>query len=146
IKRGAGTDELENYEEARFEGYGPAGVAIMVDCMTDNRNRTVGEVRFAFSKHGGNLGTDGCVAYLFRKQGTIVFPPHSDEDRILEIALEAGAEDMVNNDDGSLEVVTSPELYHTVRQALETADLRPADAEITMRPETAVAVGDEEGR
>lgn len=146
IKRGAGTDELENYEEARFEGYGPAGVAIMADCMTDNRNRTVGEIRFAFSKYGGNLGTDGCVAYLFRKQGAVIFPPHSDEDRILEVALEAGADDIVNNEDGSLEVVTSPELYHAVKQALETADLHPADAEITMRPETTVAVGDEEGR
>ena len=145
IKRGAGADELENYEEARFEGYGPAGVAIMADCMTDNRNRTVSEVRYAFSKYGGNLGTDGCVAYLFRKRGVIVFPPHSDENRILEVALEAGAEDIANNDDGSLEVLTSPEHYHAVKQALETAELQPADAEITMRPETTVTVGAEEG-
>ncbi|MCO6439642.1 MAG: YebC/PmpR family DNA-binding transcriptional regulator [Nitrococcus mobilis] len=145
-KRGAGSDELESYEEPRFEGYGPAGVAIMADCMTDNRNRTVSEVRYAFSKYGGNLGTDGCVAYLFRKQGVFVFPPHSDEDRILEVALEAGAEDIANSDDGSVEVLTSPEHYDAVKQALERADLQPADAEITMRPETTVTVGAEEGR
>lgn len=146
IKRGAGTDELEHYEEARFEGYGPAGVAIMVDCMTDKRNRTVGEIRYAFSKHGGNLGTDGCVAYLFRKQGVLVFPPDSHENRILEVALETGAEDLANNDDGSLEVLTSPEHYQAVKQALETAELPPAHAEITMRSETTVTVGDEAGR
>ncbi|MDN5872315.1 MAG: YebC/PmpR family DNA-binding transcriptional regulator [Nitrococcus sp.] len=146
IKRGAGTDELDDYAEARFEGYGPAGVAIMADCMSDNRNRTVSEIRYAFSKHGGNLGTDGCVAYLFRNQGVIVFPPRSNEGRILEVALEAGAEDIADNDDGSLEVLTSPEHYQAVKQALEAADLHPADAEITMRPETTVLVGAEAGR
>ncbi|WP_435104506.1 YebC/PmpR family DNA-binding transcriptional regulator [Arhodomonas sp. AD133] len=146
IKRGAGTDETANYEEPRFEGYGPAGVAIMVDCMTDNRNRTVSEVRHAFSKHGGNLGTDGCVAYLFQQRGVILFPPESDEDRIIEVALESGAEDIVNNEDGSLEVLTTPEDYHNVKDALVAADLEPADAEVTMRPETTVEVGDEDGR
>ncbi|MDN5848778.1 MAG: YebC/PmpR family DNA-binding transcriptional regulator [Nitrococcus sp.] len=146
IRRGAGTDELEDYAEARFEGYGPAGVAVMADCMTDNRNRTVSEIRYAFSKYGGNLGTDGCVAYLFRNQGVIVFPPSSNEGRILEVALEAGAEDIADNDDGSLEVLTSSEHYQAVKQALDAADLQPADAEITMRPETTVMVGAEVGR
>ncbi|MGD8710718.1 MAG: YebC/PmpR family DNA-binding transcriptional regulator [Ectothiorhodospiraceae bacterium] len=146
IKRGAGTDDSVTYEEARFEGYGPSGVALMVDCMTDNRNRTVSEVRHAFSKHGGNLGTDGCVAYMFKHTGVILFPPESDEDRIMEAALEAGAEDIANNDDGSLEVLTAPEDYHTVKDALEAAGLEPADAEVTMRPETTVEVGDDDGR
>ena len=145
IKRGAGTDELENYEEARFEGYGPAGVAIMVDCMTDNRNRTVGEIRHAFSKHGGNLGTDGCVAYLFRKQGVFFFPPESNEDRLLEVALESGAEDVATSEDGSVEILTSPEHYHTVKQALDDAGLHPADAGITMRAETTVTLSAEDG-
>jgi len=146
IKRGAGQEEGTHYEEARFEGYGPNGVAIMVDCMTDNRNRTVSEVRHAFNKCGGNLGTDGCVAYLFNQRGVILFPPGSDEDRIMEAALEAGAEDIVNNDDGSIELLTTPEDYHEVKQALRDADLAPADAEVTMRPETTVPLEAEDGR
>ncbi|MBA1146261.1 YebC/PmpR family DNA-binding transcriptional regulator [Ectothiorhodospiraceae bacterium WFHF3C12] len=146
IKRGAGEEEGTAYEEARFEGYGPGGVAIMVDCMTDNRNRTVSEVRHAFNKCGGNLGTDGCVAYMFDQKGVIIFPPDSDEDRIMEAALEAGAEDIVNNDDGSIELLTAPEDYHQVKEALDEAGLAPADAEVTMRPETTVAVEDEDGR
>jgi YebC/PmpR family DNA-binding regulatory protein len=144
--RGAGTDDSVDYEEIRFEGYGPAGVAMMVDCMTDNRNRTVSEVRHAFSKHGGNLGTDGCVAFLFSQRGVIVFPPGSDEDRIMEVALESGAEDIVTADDGAVEVLTAPADYHSVKNALEEAGLEPADAEITQRPETTVSVGDEDGR
>jgi YebC/PmpR family DNA-binding regulatory protein len=144
--RGAGTDDSVDYEEIRFEGYGPAGVAIMVDCMTDNRNRTVSEVRHAFSKHGGNLGTDGCVAFLFSQRGVIVFPPGSDEDRIMEVALESGAEDIVTADDGAVEVLTAPADYQSVRKALQEAGLEPADAEVTQRPETTVSVGDEDGR
>ncbi|WP_440997743.1 YebC/PmpR family DNA-binding transcriptional regulator [Arhodomonas sp. SL1] len=145
IKKAAGADEGATYEEPRFEGYGPGGVAIMVDCMTDNRNRTVSEVRHAFSKHGGNLGTDGCVAFLFTQRGVLLFPPGSDEERILEVALEAGAEDIVTNEDGSIEVLTAPGDYHAVKQALTEAALEPADAEVTMRPETTVVVGDEDG-
>lgn len=144
--RGAGTDESVDYEEIRFEGYGPAGVAMLVDCMTDNRNRTVSEVRHAFSKHGGNLGTDGCVAFLFSQRGVILFPPESDEDRIMEVALESGAEDIITADDGAIEVLTAPADYRSVRQALEAAGLEPADAEVTQRPETTVSVGEEEGR
>lgn len=146
IKRGAGTDESASYEEPRFEGYGPAGAAIMVDCVTDNRNRTVSEVRHAFSKHGGNLGTDGCVAFLFAHRGVIVFPPGSDEDAVMEPALEAGAEDVVNNEDGSIEVLTAPEAFHSVKAAIEATGLEPADAEVTMRPETTVEVEDHDGR
>lgn len=146
IKKAAGNDDTANYEEPRFEGYGPGGVAVMIDCMTDNRNRTVSEVRHAFSKHGGNLGTDGCVAFLFAPRGVLVFPPESDEERIMEIALEAGADDIITNDDGSIEVLTAPEDYHTVKDALAGAELEAADGEITMRPETTVAVGDDDGR
>ncbi|MCS4504178.1 putative transcriptional regulatory protein [wastewater metagenome] len=146
IKKASGDDDSANYEEPRFEGYGPGGVAIMVDCMTDNRNRTVSEVRHAFSKHGGNLGTDGCVAFLFTQRGVLLFPPDSDEERIMEVALEAGADDIVTNEDGSIEVLTAPESYHATKDALLAADLEPADSEVTMRPETTVEVGDEDGR
>ncbi|NLO80783.1 MAG: YebC/PmpR family DNA-binding transcriptional regulator [Xanthomonadaceae bacterium] len=144
IKRGAGLDENVNYEQVRYEGYGPGGSAIMVDCMTDNRNRTVAEVRHAFNKHGGNLGTDGCVAYLFKEAGILTYAPGSDEDAIMEVALEAGAEDIINNDDGSLEVITTPESYQQVKSALESAGLVPADADVTMRPETTVAIAGED--
>lgn len=130
IKRGAGGMDGDNYEEIRYEGYGPAGVAIMVDCMTDNRNRTASEVRHAFSKHGGNLGTDGSVAYLFTKQGTISFQPGTNEDAVMEVALEAGAEDVVVNDDGSLDVVTAPEDFAAVREALTKAGFDTEMAEI----------------
>lgn len=140
IKRGAGLEDNVSYEQIRYEGYGPGGTAIMVDCMTDNRNRTVGEVRHAFTKCGGNLGTDGCVAYLFKEAGVLTFPPDSDEGRIMEIALDAGADDIVNHDDDSLDVVTSPDRYHGVKQALEDAGLAPVDADVTMRPETTIAV------
>lgn len=140
VKRGSGQDESVNYEQIRYEGYGPGGSAIMVDCMTDNRNRTVGEVRHAFNKCGGNLGTDGCVAYLFQEAGVLAYAPGSDEDRIMEVALEAGAEDIVNHDDGSLEVLTTPDQFHAVRDALVAAELNPVEAEVTMRPETTVDV------
>jgi len=145
-KRGSGTDDSVSYEEPRFEGYGPAGVAIMVDCMTDNRNRTVSEVRHAFSKHGGNLGTDGCVAFLFQHRGVLLFPPDSDEEAIMEAALEAGAEDIVTSDDGSIEVLTSPENFHAVRAALIEAGQEPADSEVTMRPDTTVEVSEDDAR
>lgn len=133
VKRGAGAQDNENYEEIRYEGYGPGGVAVMVDCMTDNRNRTVSEVRHAFTKCGGNLGTDGSVAYLFTKVGQLSFPNGSDEDRIMEVALEAGADDVVRNEDDSIEVFTTVEDFHTVKQAMENATLIPEQAEITMR-------------
>ena len=140
IKRGAGAQDGENYDEIRYEGYGPAGVAVMVDCLTDNRNRTVSEVRHAFTKSGGNLGTDGSVAYLFTKRGIISFGPGSDEEQIMEVALEAGAEDVVNNDDGSIDVWTNPEDFVTVSQAIEEKGLKPESAEVTMQASTDVTV------
>ena len=115
VKRGAGGGEGENYDEIRYEGYGPGGVAVMVDCMTDNRNRTASEVRHAFTKHGGNLGTDGSVAYMFSKQGIISYEPGADEDAIMEAALEAGADDVVTNDDNSVDVMTTPEAFSEVK-------------------------------
>ncbi len=138
IKRGAGADNNENYDEIRYEGYGPAGVAVMVDCLTDNRNRTVAEVRHAFTKAGGNLGTDGSVAYLFTKIGMMSFPAGSDEDAIMEAALEAGAEDVVSNDDGSIEVTTAWEEFTDVKEAMVAAGLEPEVAEITQNPSTSV--------
>lgn len=138
IKRGAGELEGAAYEEVRYEGYGPCGVAVMVDCMTDNRNRTAADVRHAFSKHGGNLGSDGSVAYLFDESGVILYAPGTGEDAVMEAALEAGAEDIVEDDDGSLEVLTAPEDFERVRDALVRAGLTPAHAEVTMRPSTMV--------
>ena len=139
-KRGAGELEGVNYEELRYEGYGPGGVAIMVDCMTDNRNRTVAEVRHAFTKCGGNLGTDGSVAYLFEKQGILSYPEGSDEERVMEVALEAGAEDVIVNDDGSIDVITDPDEYQDVRSAMTEAGLKPERSEVTMRAATAAPV------
>jgi len=138
IKRGAGAGEGENYNEVRYEGYGIAGVAVMVDCLTDNINRTVSEVRNAFSKSGGNLGTDGSVSYLFTKLGTLTYPAGSDEDAIMEVALEAGAEDVVSNDDGSIEVTTTPESFTTVKEAMFAAGLETELAEVTMHPSISV--------
>jgi len=123
----------ENFEEVRYEGYGPGGVAVMVDCMTDNRNRTVAEVRHAFTKAGGNLGTDGSVAYQFAKTGILSYPSGSDEDRIMEAALEAGAEDVVGYDDGSVDVLTQPEQFVDIKEAMISAGLEPEAAEVTMR-------------
>jgi len=143
--RGAGTDEAAAYEEARFEGYGPGGIAIMADCMTDNRNRTVSEIRHAFNKHGGNLGTDGCVAFMFQQRGVMIFPPNTDEDRLMEAALEAGAEDVVAHSDGSFEVLSAPEDFPVVRDQLIATGLEPADSEVTMRPETTSDLDGEEG-
>ena len=142
--RGAGNDESVAYEEARFEGYGPGGIAIMADCMTDNRNRTVSDIRHAFNKHGGNLGTDGCVAFMFQQRGVMIFPPETDEDRLMEAALEAGAEDVISHDDGSFEVLTAPEAFTGVRDTMVAAGFEPADAEVTMRPENTTGLDDEE--
>ncbi len=132
IKRGAGGLEGADVEEIRYEGYGPGGVAVMVDCMTDNRNRTVGEVRHAFSKCGGNLGTDGSVSYIFSKKGQLIFAPGTSEDKVMEIALEAGAEDVLSNDDGSIEVLTSEEQFNAVKDAMIKHQLEPAQAQVTM--------------
>jgi len=136
IKRGAGGAEGESYEEIRYEGYGPGGTAVMVDCMTDNRNRTAAEVRHAFSKHGGNLGTDGSVSYLFTKQGVISFQPGTDEDTVMEAALEAGAEDVVANDDGSIDVITAPEDFGAVVDGLSGAGFDTEVSEVTYNAST----------
>ena len=138
VKRGTGQLDGVNYEEIRYEGYGIGGVAVMVDCLTDNKTRTVADVRHAFSKHGGNMGTDGCVVFQFKHCGQIILEPGANEDAVMEAALEAGAEDVVTNDDGSIEVVTSPDAreFETVKKALEKAGLKPALAEITMKPES----------
>ncbi len=144
IARGAGQDEADNYEEIRYEGYGPGGVAIMVDCLTDNRQRTVSEVRHAFTKRGGNLGTDGSVAYLFKRVGLISFEPGVDEDALMEAAIEAGAEDVVVNDDGSVDVITAPEDYMDVLTALEAAGFKPVQADISMEADVKAEITDPE--
>ncbi len=133
IKRGAGGQDGETLEEIRYEGYGPGGVAVIVDCLTDNRNRTVAEVRHSFSKCGGNLGAEGSVGFLFAKVGQISYPTGSDEDRIMEVALEAGAEDVVTNEDGSVDILTSPDEFVRVKDAMDAAGLGPEQAEVTMR-------------
>ncbi|MCC5809210.1 MAG: YebC/PmpR family DNA-binding transcriptional regulator [Ectothiorhodospiraceae bacterium] len=144
IKRASGQDDSAIYEEIRYEGYGPHGAAVMVEAMTDNRNRTAAEVRHAFTKNGGNLGTDGSVAYLFTHAGVITFPPGVEEDAVMEAALEAGADDIISNEDGSIEVLTPPEAYMAVKQALEDAGLEAADAELTQRPATTVSLAGDE--
>ena len=133
-KRGAGDLEGVHYEEVRYEGYGIGGAAVIVDCMTDNKTRTVADVRHAFTKHGGNLGTDGSVAFLFKHCGQLAFAPGTSEDKLMEVALEAGAEDIVANDDGSFEVITAPHDFPAVKAALEKAGLKPELAEVTMKP------------
>jgi YebC/PmpR family DNA-binding regulatory protein len=145
IKKGSGAGDADNYEEVRYEGYGPGGVAVMVDCLTDNRNRTVSEVRHAFTKAGGNLGTDGSVAYLFSKVGLISFPAGLGEDSIMEAALESGAEDVATNDDGSVDVLTAPESFETVRDALAQAGLQADSAEVTMRASTCTVLDAADG-
>ncbi len=132
IARGAGAGEGDNYDEITYEGYGVGGVAVLVECMTDNRNRTVSDVRHAFDKRGGNLGTDGSVAYLFTRTGQLSFAPGADEDKIMEVALEAGAEDVVTNDDQSIDVMTAWEDFTAVKDAMVAQGLTPDDAEITM--------------
>ena len=143
-KRGAGAQEGVNYEEMRYEGYGING-AVIVDCLSDNRTRTVADVRHAFAKHGGNLGTDGSVAFLFKHCGQIVFAPGTDENRLIEVALEASAEDIVTNDDGSIEVITGLHEFVAVRDALAKAGLKPGLAELTMKPTTEVVLSGERG-
>ncbi len=139
IQRGAGAGDAENYEEVTYEGYGAGGVALLVECLTDNRNRTVADVRHAFSKRGGNLGTDGSVAYLFNRRGQLTYPPGCDEDRIIEIALEVGAEDVVSNDDGSVDVLSGWQDFAAVKAAMTAAGLTPEHAEVAMIPLTTVA-------
>ncbi len=136
VKRGSGDVDGENFDEIRYEGYGPGGVAVMVDCLTDNRNRTVSEVRHAFTKHGGNLGTDGSVSYLFTKTGVLLYPAGSDEDAIMDAALEAGAEDVVSDDDGVVEVLTDEVSYLDVKQAMVDAGHQPESADLTQRAST----------
>ncbi len=145
ISRGTGDLEGANYEEIRYEGYAPGGIAVLVECTTDNRNRTVSEVRHVFSKHGGNLGTDGSVAYLFDKLGVISFPSGSDEDRIVELAIEAGAEDVRIDEAKAIEVITSPESFHGVCEAFRSAGLNPDNAEEVQRASTEVSLNEEEG-
>jgi YebC/PmpR family DNA-binding regulatory protein len=147
IKRAAGDGDASDIEEVRYEGYGPGGVAVMVECMTDNRNRTVSEVRHAFARCGGNLGTDGSVAYLFAKVGQLSFPAASNEDLVMEAALEAGAEDVVSYADGSIDVLTAPDRLAQVRDAMAARALRADEAMVTMRPSTSVTLeGDEAER
>jgi YebC/PmpR family DNA-binding regulatory protein len=133
-KRGSGELEGVNYDEIRYEGYGINGAAVIVDCMTDNRVRTVAEVRHAFAKHGGNLGTEGSVAFLFRHCGQLLFAPGTSEEKVMEAALEAGAEDVIANDDGSIEVITTPNDFLAVKDRLEKSGLKGEVAEVTMKP------------
>ena len=147
IDKATGNLEGVNYEEIRYEGYGIGGAAIIVDCMTDNRVRTVAEVRHAFSKHGGNLGTEGSVAFQFKHCGQLVFAPGTSEDNVMEAALDAGAEDVVTGDDGSIEVLTAPGDFEAVKNALESAGLKPEIAEVTMRAENTISLsGDDATR
>jgi YebC/PmpR family DNA-binding regulatory protein len=146
IKRGTGELEGVAYEEIRYEGYGIGGAAVMVDCLTDNRTRTVGEVRHALSKNGGNLGTDGSVAFMFKHCGQFVFAPGATtEDRLMEVALDAGAEDVITDDDGTLEVLCAPGDFEAVKAALEGAGLKPEVAGITMRPTTDTPLKGDDG-
>lgn len=146
VKRGTGELEGVTLAEIRYEGYAPGGVAVIVECLTDNRTRTVADVRHAFNKHDGNLGADGSVAYLFSHSGVLSFAPGTDEDRVMEAALEAGAEDVVTEDDGSIEVLTSPESFDAVHAALSGVGLVPASAELTQRASTRIPVAAADGR
>ena len=146
IKKATGELEGVSYEEIRYEGYAQGGVAVMIECLSDNRNRTVSEVRHAFSKHGGNLGTDGSVSYLFSKIGVLNFAPGTSEDEVMEVAVEAGADDIVVGEDGSIEVLTSPETFPALVTAMETAGVTPANAEVTMRASIEVELDVETGQ
>lgn len=145
IKRGSGDLEGVNYEEVRYEGYGINGAAVMVDCLTDNKTRTVADVRHAFTKNGGNLGTDGSVAFLFTHCGQMIFSPGTNEDKLMEAALEAGADDVIANDDGSFEVVTPPYQFTEVKAALEKAGLTPEFGEVTMKPNSETEFAGDDG-
>ena len=136
VKRGAGELDGTDYLELRYEGYGPGGTAVMVDCLTDNKNRTVAEIRHAFTKYGGNLGADGSVNYLFNNVGQLLYPAGSDEEAIMEAAIDAGAEDVVVDEDGSIDVLTEPADYQSVRDAMTTAGHEPENAQLTMRAST----------
>ena len=144
IDKATGNLEGVQYEEVRYEGYGIGGAAVIVDCMTDNRVRTVAEVRHAFSKYGGNLGTEGSVAFQFKHCGQFVFAPGTSEDKVMEVALEAGAEDVLTDDDGSIEVLCAPADFEAVQRALEAAGLKPEVAEVTMRAENTIALDGED--
>ena len=144
IDKATGNLEGVSYEEIRYEGYGIGGAAVIVDCMTDNRVRTVAEVRHAFSKYGGNLGTEGSVAFQFKNCGQFVFAPGASEDRVMEVALDAGAEDVVTGEDGSIEVLSVPGDFEGVKNALEAAGLKPEIAEVTMRAENPIEVSGED--
>jgi len=147
IKRGSGQLDGVSYEEVRYEGYGTGGAAVMVDCLTDNRTRTVAEVRHAFTKNGGNVGSDGSVAYLFKHCGQFLFAPGTSEDQVMEAAIDAGAEDVVRNEDGSVEVICAPADFAAVKQALDKTGLKPELAEITMKPTAEAALaGDDAAR
>ncbi len=147
IDKATGNAEGVNYEEIRYEGYGIGGAAVIVDTMTDNRVRTVAEVRHAFSKYGGNLGTEGSVAFQFKHCGQLIFPPGTSEDKVMEVALEAGAEDVISDEEGTIEVLTAPADFEAVKAALEAAGLMPEVAEVTMRPENTVELsGDDAAR
>ena len=147
VDKATGSLDGINYEEIRYEGYGIGGAAIIVDTMTDNRVRTVAEVRHAFSKHGGNMGTEGSVAFQFKHCGQLIFAPGTDEDKVMEVALEAGAEDVVSDDDGAIEVLTTPHDFEAVKNALEAAGLKAEVAGVTMRPENSIELsGDDAAR
>jgi len=146
IKRGTGALEGVEYEEIRYEGYGPGGVAVMVDAMTDNRNRTVAEVRHAFGKCGGNLGTSGSVAFQFSERGVLSYPAGCDEDRIMDVAIEAGADDVTSYPDGSVDVLTAPAAFASVKDAMTAAGLKPDEAEVTQRAASSVTLGFEDAQ
>ncbi len=147
VKRGSGQLDGVSYEEVRYEGYGTGGAAVMVDCLTDNRTRTVAEVRHAFTKNGGNVGSDGSVAYLFKHCGQFLLAPGTSEDQVMEAAIDAGAEDVVRNEDGSVEVICAPAEFAAVKEALDKAGLKPELAEITMKPTAEAALaGDDAAR
>ena len=146
IKRGSGGLEGVSYEEVRYEGYGVNGAAVIVDCMTDNRTRTVADVRHAFSKYGGNLGTDGSVAFLFRHCGQVVFAPGVDEDGLMEAAIDAGADDVIAHDDGSIEVLTDPYEFARIKAALEKAGFKAELAEVTMKPSNETEMSGEDAQ
>jgi len=145
IKRGTGELEGVSYDDVRYEGYGPAGIAILVECSTDNKNRTVAEVRHAFSKHNGNMGTEGSVAYMFEKLGVIVMPESTDEEQVMDIVLEAGAEDLVTHDDGSVEITCPAEAHHAVMTAIVEAGMEPVSSEVVQKAANEIELDEANG-
>jgi len=144
IRKGTGELEGVDYVEVRYEGYGIGGAAVMVDCLTDNKTRTVADVRHAFNKYGGNMGADGCVAFMFKHCGQLIFAPGADEGKLMDVAIDAGAEDVATNDDGSIEVITAPGDFLAVKEALEAAGFKAEYAEVTMKPENATELAGED--